>query len=40
MPRQQCAALQGVGQMDKRKFLVTGWSPLSSPYGGSVFRFI
>jgi hypothetical protein len=37
-PRWQCAALQGEGQMDKRKFLATGWPPLNRPCGGYIFR--
>lgn len=38
MLRQEFAALQGIGQMDKRKFLATCWPSLNSPYGGYVFR--
>ena len=38
MPRQRRAALQGEGQMDKRKFLAISWPPLNSPHGGYIFR--
>jgi hypothetical protein len=38
MLRREFAPLQGMGQMDKRKFLAACWPSLNSPCGGYVFR--